>query len=67
MGVTTCTVVGPVHCGPDALCCLVTAPQTVADAAPNSPDDACAAGGCAEDAGSGVVADASTSVDAAAD
>jgi hypothetical protein len=47
----TCVVVGPVHCGSGALCCMAAS----TGGNPNTPDDAttggCASGSCAEDAG----------------
>ena len=65
MGVLTCTVVGPVHCGPNSLCCLVTNMNTMVvsdDAATGTgTPNACATSNCS-DAGS-----ASASGDAAAD
>jgi hypothetical protein len=52
-GASTCTVVGPVHCGPDALCCLnMNALVVSADAAVSGPAavDACASSACSDGA-----------------
>lgn len=60
MGASTCTVVGPVHCGPGVLCCLaMTAVVVSADDAGGTPTaNGCATSNCPDGASASASADA---------